>query len=109
VDYKFQPKPSQIQRALSDGQLHLQNRNHNVEIVVSNDGEDFYPSNTKRWFESGSSASVHLESSLNIYHEDERMAHFKKSHSRLRIFDDKGFLGRRASFMRLNIRRNTVA
>lgn len=107
MDYKFQPKP--IPRALSDSHLHLQNRGHNIEIVESNDGEDFYPANTRRWFESGSSASVHLESSLKLFHEDERMANFKKSHSRFKLFDEKGFLGRRASFMRLNIRRNTVA
>lgn len=107
MDYKFIPKP--IQRTRSEGQIPLKNLNESVEMIVSNDGEDFYPANTKRWFESGSSASVHLESSLKLFHENEKPGNFKKSHSRLKIFDEKGFLGRRASFMRLNIRRNTVA
>jgi membrane-anchored protein YejM (alkaline phosphatase superfamily) len=107
VDYKFQPKL--IKRTLSEGQIQLKTLNDSVELVTSNDGEDFYPANTKRWFESGSSASVHLESSLKLFHENEKPGNVRKSHSKLNIFHDKGFLGRRASFMRLNIRRNTVA
>lgn len=107
MDYKFIPKP--ILRTRSEGQIQLKILDENIEFVTSNDGEDFYPANTKRWFESGSAASVHLESSLKLFHENERPHVDKKSHSRLNIFHDKGFLGRRASFMRLNIRRNTVA
>jgi hypothetical protein len=61
----------------------------------------------KRWFESESVASINLASSLKLFHEDERP--ITKAHSRLKIFEG-GFLGRRASMMKMTFtRRNTVA
>lgn len=104
MDYKFKPKIETIQRSKSENQIH---RGSSIEIVVSNEGEDFYPAKGKRWFESGSTDTVNLGSSMKIFSEEEKLANLRKSHSKLRIFD----FGRRASLMKLNLmqRRNTVA
>ena len=109
MDYKFHPKVIPIQRSVSEHHIY---RQHSLEIVVTNEeNDDFHPANTKRWFESGSDGSVNLASSLKIFHEDEKAHNLKKSHSKLKIFDEKGFLGRRTSIMKFSLlqRRNTVA
>ncbi|KAG5684425.1 hypothetical protein PVAND_013659 [Polypedilum vanderplanki] len=116
LDYKFIPKSahSSLPHSQSDHQIMRRrsgsvdySRNGQVDLQLLE-----HPSTTKRWFESGSVASVNLGSSMKIFHEDEKtMTNFRRSHSRLRIFDDKSFLGRRASLLKNSLlqRRNTVA
>lgn len=116
MDYKFQPKSIQNETHHSAPYV-LRRRSGSVDFTAASP-EDFYqPPTTKRWFESGSTASVHLGSSLKIFHEDEKASNIRKSKSRLKIFDEKGFLGRRTSLIKMNLhsrmnlnqRRNTVA
>lgn len=115
MDYKFTPKPtppSALTHSQSDHQI-LRRRPGSSEEFYEEPG-DFYGyilPDGKRWFESGSVASVHLGSSLKIFHEDEKTANPKKGHSRLKFFDDNSFLGRRASLIKMSLmkRRNTVA
>lgn len=97
--------------------LHLRHRSGSVDISRA-DREHLksltLPARTKRWFEGDSVVSVHLDSSIKIFSEEEE-EHRKSTHklsSRFKIFDsEKGFLGRRASLMKMNLmqRRNTVA
>lgn len=97
-----------IKHSVSDHQI-VRRRSGSVDIC--GDGDFIQPTSDKRWFESGSVASINLGSSMKIFNEDERMANFKRSHSRMRIFDEKSFLGRRASMIKMSLlgRRNTVA
>jgi hypothetical protein len=111
VDYKFQPRP--IIR--SQSAHHIRQRADSLG-GSSNDDDDVFesvqPQSNKRWFESGSVVSVNLGSSMGIFHEEEKaINNIRKSQSRMRIFDDKGFLGRRASLLKMNLmqRRATVA
>jgi len=110
VDYKFKPRP--IIRSQSEH--HIRHRADSIS-ASSNDDEVFeaaQPQSNKRWFESGSTVSVNLGSSMGIFHEEEKVFNnIRKSQSRMRIFDDKGFLGRRASLLKMNLmqRRATVA
>lgn len=106
MDYKFTPKVVDIRKTKSENNI---NREPSIEVIVSGEeNEDFYPANTKRWFEGESVESVNLESSVNIFHEEEKV---KKNLSILKLFDEHSFLGRRASMIKLSLmhRRNTVA
>lgn len=108
MDYKFQiPKPPQNETR--------QNRKVDRQRSGSADyaTRELSPVLRKRWFESDSVGSVNLESSLKIFHEDDRP--IPRVSSRMKIFDtERGFLGRRASLMKKNLvhglatRRNTV-
>ena len=107
MDYKFKPRP--IVR--SQSAHHIRHRADSIGAVSSNEDEVFeaeQPQSNKRWFESGSIVSVNLGSSMGIFHEEEKI---RKSQSRMRVFDDKSFLGRRASLLKMNLlqRRATVA
>lgn len=105
VDYKFQPRV--ILRSRSEHQI----RQRPLSMDLANNDEAFEMQPTKRWFESGSIASVNLGSSMKIFHEDEKALNFRRSQSRIRIFDEKSFLGRRSSLIKMNFmqRRATVA
>lgn len=109
VDYKFQPR--QIIRSHSEHQI----RQRPLSADFSEHDDDVFGMQpkqpAKRWFESGSTASVHLGSSMKIFHEDEKVFNLRKSQSRMKMFDDKSFLGRRASLFKMNFmqRRATVA
>ncbi|CAG9802203.1 unnamed protein product [Chironomus riparius] len=110
LDYKFKPRP--IVRSQSEH--HIRQRVDSIGAVSSNDDEVFeeeQPQSNKRWFESGSIVSVNLGSSIGIFHEEEKAFNIRKSQSRMRVFDDKSFLGRRASLLKMNLlqRRATVA
>lgn len=106
VDYKFQvpkppaPEPAQI--------IRQRGRSGSVDADVILNPETLKPIRKKRWFESDSITSVHLESSLKIFHEEERPA--RRHHMHMNIFDSEhGFIGRRVSVMKMNFqRRNTV-
>lgn len=110
MDYKFKPRP--IVRSQSEH--HIRHRADSIG-ASSNEDEVFQTeepqASNKRWFESGSIASVNLGSSMGIFHEEEKAFNIRKSQSRMRIFDDKSFLGRRASLLKMNLlqRRATVA
>ena len=111
VDYKFQiPKTIPIEQPHSRG---IDRQRSGSADYTARTSRELSPVMKKRWFESDSIASVNLESSLKIFHEDERS--MPRVSSRMRIFDtEKGFLGRRASLMKkswahgLASRRNTV-
>lgn len=114
MDYKFQVPKAPIAEQPNHLKADRQ-RSGSEDYTVRS--REMSPIFKKRWFEGESVASVNLESSLKIFHEDERHGHghMSRASSRLKIFDsEKGFLGRRASLMKksfvhsLASRRNTV-
>jgi hypothetical protein len=113
VNYKFQlPKPIVIEK--TQNIQNVRQRSGSADYSAENQSEDFthdFAKNVrkKRWFESDSIASINLESSLKLFHEDERP--MSRVSSRQKMFDgEKGFLSRKASLMKMNLsmRRNTV-
>lgn len=105
MDYKFQIlKAATVEPPRVFARQRSGSADHLTHVV-----EEFASIRKKRWFESDSIASINLESSVKIFHEDERTT--TKTSSRMRIFGSKdNFLSRRASVMKLTFtqRRNTV-
>jgi hypothetical protein len=108
VDYKFQlPGPVAIVKTQSV--QNIRQRSGSADYSAVNEREEFTHVRKKRWFESDSITSINLESSLKLFHEDERP--MPRVSSRHKMFDgERGFLSRKASLMKMNLssRRNTV-
>lgn len=113
VEYKFQipPKPTQIATAINGipSQNIERQRSGSADYSAMHHPEIASTFKKKRWFESDSITSIHLESSLKLFHEDERA--MTRNLSRHKILEnEKGFLSRKASMVKMNLsqRRNTV-
>lgn len=110
MDYKFQlPAKAEPTIVKTKSIQNVRQRSGSADYTAVNDVEQFTNIRKKRWFESDSVASINLESSLKLFHEDERP--MSRVSSRHKMFDgEKGFLSRKASLMKMNLsmRRNTV-
>lgn len=101
MDYKFVP-PKPPPRVASPRPVFTLRQRSGSEDYTEREIDDFVVVRKKRWFESESVASIHLESSLKIFHEDEKPLQ--------KVASKPGFFTRRASMMKLSLgRRNTVA
>jgi hypothetical protein len=105
VSYKFQPPKSSTAENSSSVQ-NVRQRSGSADFSAASEDSSL---KKKRWFESDSIASINLESSLKLFHEEERP--MSRVSSRHKMFDnEKRFLSRKASLLKMNLssRRNTV-